>query len=517
MTERRLSIGPLAHLLAKVHQPVYALDGKRRLIWCNDAFLEFFAISAQAIVGQECRWTSPGFQPEQLPPADHVLTTVCPSPEVFAGQATAGTIYRRRGDGNWQAYKVEFVRLTDEGGSALVIIGVIDPQPLPPANSGADAASVRPASETQTWHQRLRVFLTEQASRCRLEQLIGTSPGIDRVRRQIQAASQAKCPVLVVGPPGSGRRFVAQAIHYQSPEGSRSCCITLACQVLGAEAVLSTLTASLRYQPQPGELPVGTVVLLDGESLPVDVQRQIAEWLSAGVCPWRLVVTSAKPLLALADEAQADRRFAALVSTMVIELPPLANRPEDIPLLAQFFLEEINRESEKQLAGFSPEALDWLTVYTWPGNVAELRMVVTEAHRAASGPVITPEDLPERIYFALQAARHPSSKGEPTDLDDFLRQVRRQLVERALARVGGNKAKAARLLGVSRAKLLRLLDEMKSPKAEKPRRRVPRPAQPRTHLPPLPEKPAEVSEEVPLFEEVDEPEDFGPDLGHPDF
>ncbi|MCS7239372.1 MAG: PAS domain-containing protein [Thermoguttaceae bacterium] len=513
MTERRLSIGPLAQLLSRVYQPVYAVDAKHRLVWCNDAFLQFFGISGQAIVGQECRWTSPGLNPEQLPPADYVLSAVCPPPDVFAGQRATGSVCRKDNQGQWRTHPVQFIRLREEDGSAVVVIGIIEPEPVEGQCSEVGASERAPGNEAELWHHRLRVFLDQRASRCRLEQLIGTSPAIERVRRQVEAAAHAKCHLSVVGPPGSGRRFVAQAIHYQSAEGGRTSCITLACQVLGPEAVLSTVTASLRYRPGPGELPLGTVILLDAESLPAQTQQQIAEAISAASCPWRLVVTTTQPLLKLAEEGQADIDFASLVSTMVVELPPLAQRAEDIPLLAQHFVEEINREAEKQLTGLTTEALDWLSVYSWPGNVAELRAVITEAHRAAKGPLITVADLPERVYFAVQAARHPTAKLECIHLDSFLRQVRQQLVERALERAGGNKAKAARLLGISRAKLLRLLDELKKPPEARPRRRVGRPAKPRLNLPPLSEVAKDATEEVPMFEEVDEPEEFGLDLG----
>ncbi len=500
MSERRISIAALAQLLSKTVQPVYAVDAKRRLVWCNEAFAEFFGISPQVVVGQECRWTSPGLAPEQLPRTDQVLSAICPSPEVLSGQSTAGRICWKDPQGRTRIYRVPYLCLRDSQGSPLVLVGLIGEEITP--ELAQESPREEPLTSAQLWHERLSGMLQKEAMRYRVEHLLGNSPAIQRARRQVMAAAQTKAPVLVVGPSGSGRRFVAQAIHYNSPEGLRSSCITLACQVLDAEAVYSTLKASLRFRPGPGELPIGTIVLLDAEALPAGVQSQIAAELNAAEAIIRLVATSSIPLLQLAEKAQADPNFATWMSTLVIELCPLAQRPEDIPLLAQYFLEEINRASEKQVAGFSPEALDWLVAYPWPGNVAELRTIVSHAHRVARGPVVTIEDLPERISFAIQAASRPPAKEETIELRSFLQAIEHELVQRALQRARGNKAKAARLLGISRPKFLRLLSQLGEQATKPPKTPRRRPIPDRSRLPPLTEEAAE--EEVPTFEELDD-------------
>jgi DNA-binding NtrC family response regulator len=149
--------------------------------------------------------------------------------------------------------------------------------------------------------------------------------------------------------------------------------------------------------------------------------------------------------------------LASLLSTIVIELPPLAERRADLPLLAQLFLEEANSRGMKQVAGFSSEALDRLDGYFWPGNCDELAQMVAEAHAHAEGPHIEIGDLPERIHLAAYAAAHPARIEESIVLDDFLRRIERELVSRALAQAKGNKTKAARLLGMTRPRLYRRL------------------------------------------------------------
>jgi DNA-binding NtrC family response regulator len=253
--------------------------------------------------------------------------------------------------------------------------------------------------------------------------------------------------------------------------------------------------------------------LVNADALPPEVQGELAKIMAEPNFCLRVVATSAEPLLDLANRGKADLRFTCLVSTLMIELPPLLRRPEDIPLLAQYFLEKCNQAGNKQLGGFTPEAMDWLVAYPWPGNVAEMQSFIPEIHRRASGPLVHVEDLPERIYFAIQAAKFPPAKEERIPLEKFLEEIRQELVRRALLRAKGNKARAARLLGISRPKLLRLLGETEEP--TKPRKATASSPglKARPHLPPL-EVPREEGEEtrpeeLPTFEELDNGEEDG--------
>jgi DNA-binding NtrC family response regulator len=152
--------------------------------------------------------------------------------------------------------------------------------------------------------------------------------------------------------------------------------------------------------------------------------------------------------------------LAAMLSTITIELPPLAKRREDLPLLAQALLEEQNARSSKQLGGFSAEAIDRICAYGWPGNVAELADVVAEGHARAAGRLIARDELPERLRLAAEAAARPRRKEEPIQLDEFVARIERELIRRALAHAKGNKTKAARLLGLNRPRLYRRMVQL---------------------------------------------------------
>lgn len=170
--------------------------------------------------------------------------------------------------------------------------------------------------------------------------------------------------------------------------------------------------------------------------------------------------TAASPVIELARRGNFREDLASLLSTVVIELPSLAERREDLPLLAQLFLEEHNMAGQRQVGGFSAAALDRLDAYPWPGNLDELAEVVAEAYQRCAGVEIAEADLPDKLRLAAQAAAVPRRVDERIVLDEYLERVERELIRRALVRAKGNKARAARLLGITRPRLYRRMVQL---------------------------------------------------------
>jgi two-component system response regulator HydG len=145
-----------------------------------------------------------------------------------------------------------------------------------------------------------------------------------------------------------------------------------------------------------------------------------------------------------------------------LRVPPLRDRPDDIPILAAHFLVRFGEQSGRPLHGFSPEAMTALVSYSWPGNVRELENAVDRAVALATGSVVEEPDLPERVLGGGQAAGSPPGPGTgaaPLELPDRppLDEVIRRYVLGVLAEVGGNKSQAARILGVPRRTLYRMI------------------------------------------------------------
>jgi DNA-binding NtrC family response regulator len=154
------------------------------------------------------------------------------------------------------------------------------------------------------------------------------------------------------------------------------------------------------------------------------------------------------------------RDLAYALGTLTIVLPPLAKRREDIPLLAQHFLEESNTTREHQLSGFAPAAMELLAGLLWPGNIDELAKAVREACQGAAGPQVTLADLPRWVHLAKGASGNAPRRHEPIQIDTFLAEIEKELMVRALGVARGNKSKAAQLLGISRPRLLRRLAQL---------------------------------------------------------
>jgi DNA-binding NtrC family response regulator len=148
------------------------------------------------------------------------------------------------------------------------------------------------------------------------------------------------------------------------------------------------------------------------------------------------------------------------VSIITIDLPPLANRLEDLPVLAQYFLEACNHGSGKQVGSFQSDALDLLALYNWPGQLDQLREAVTAAHRAAGSHEISAIDLPTIVHHASGAAKRIRREPERIVLDELLATIEKEAIVRALARTDGNKSEAAVLLGMTRPRLYRRLVQL---------------------------------------------------------
>ncbi len=341
------------------------------------------------------------------------------------------------------------------------LIAILDAEDLSEPVEQCPAAWPSTAeSEPTELHDQIRQFRRQAAGRFRADSLIGNSPAMRRVRAQVELAAGSRAGALVIGPPGSGRRQVASAIHYHGDGESAATLVPLACSVLGADLIHSTVTALATGNPLGEESARSTLLLSEIDRLPADVQAELAEVLLRRPFPLRLIATAEKRLDEAVARGEYRQDLAAALSAVVIELPPLVDRREDLPLLAQSLLERANTESGRQLGGFTAEALDRLDAHPWPGNVDELAQTVTEAHAKADGPEIGPDDLPERIYLAADAAAHPRRPEQTIVLDEFLAEIETELIRRALARAKGNKAKAARLLGMTRPRLYRRMVQL---------------------------------------------------------
>jgi DNA-binding NtrC family response regulator len=265
---------------------------------------------------------------------------------------------------------------------------------------------------------------------------------------------------------GSGREWLARTIHQHSNafvSDAAPPLIPLACATLTAELLSSTLAAAIQAHPSRANehRSTGTLLLLDLDQLPREAFAEFARLLTGAGTSLRLMATSRLALADLIQTTELPTELALACGTIEINLPPLTQRLEDLPLWVQALVERNNVPGERQLAGVQPQTLDLLATYGWPGNVTELDRILSLACSEAAGPLLLPTDLPREFHLALGAQARPKRAVETIKLPEFLGEVERELITRALAQTKGNKAKAARLLGISRPTLLRRLARLK--------------------------------------------------------
>ena len=438
-------------ILRHAREPVFLLDAKRRLIFVNRAWEELTGLSAAEVMGQPCNAHGPT-QPGDL---SGLLGSFCPPPEVTGGQPAGGPtlIVHAAGLRLWR--RLEFWPFHQARGALFCLLGLVRPVDAPPRAPDFDS-------------RRLRVELMEVRGRLSdrhgLDALIGHGPAHRRLLEQVAAAAATAVPVLILGEPGTGRRLVARTIHRRSPRATAPL-IPFDCAALPPADLDSAL-----FGPPPDDapaaprldLPAGSSLLLDNVlDLPRDLQGRLASALGPDV---RLLATaSGDPERARLEERLRPDLYYALTG-LVLTLPPLRERLDELPLLAQHLLERANLRGARQQHGFTPEALSALLAYDWPGNLRELARVIEDAHRGGAGDQIDRDDLPASIRGGLASSYTPPPMPPPiTPLDDLLTRLERRLIEQALQRARHNKSRAADLLAISRPRLYRRIKELSIP------------------------------------------------------
>jgi DNA-binding NtrC family response regulator len=313
-------------------------------------------------------------------------------------------------------------------------------------------------------------------ARFRMENIVGESPAMKEVLEIVEQVAPTRAAVLLLGESGTGKELIAKSIHQLSPR-ARQPMVTVHCAALTPTLLESELFGHEKgaftgaherrigrfEQAQGGTLFLDEIGEIDA-SIQIKLLRFLGErtfervgsnkTLSADV---RLIAATNKNL----DELVKARTFREdlyfRLKVVEIRLPPLRERAEDIPLLAQSFLREFASENDKPVGKFSPEAMDVLLRHAWPGNVRELRTAIEHAVVLCKSDRITPRDLPPSVR---QAGAPPASAAPRKASDDLsVAEAEKQLVIRALKKADGNRTLAAKMVGLSRRTLYRKLKE----------------------------------------------------------
>jgi len=305
--------------------------------------------------------------------------------------------------------------------------------------------------------------------------IIGRSEAMLEVFKMIETIARTNSTILLTGESGTGKGLVAQAVHFHSLRREKPM-VSLNCGALPENLLESELFGHMRGSftgadsNKKGLLEVaerGTVFLDEiGEMSPVmqvKLLRVLQErrfrrvgGLDELQADIRVIAATNQDLAKAIAEGRFREDLYYRINVIPISLPPLRERREDIPLLAQHFMAKYTEQMEKQITGISHEAMDLLVHHEWPGNIRELENVLERAVALEATPVVLPDSLPANIRGEASTRNHVSAiapvSGLPDtgfDLEAHVQEIERGYIAEALKRAGGVQVKAAELLGMS--------------------------------------------------------------------
>ncbi|QDU37848.1 Nitrogen regulation protein NR(I) [Maioricimonas rarisocia] len=329
-----------------------------------------------------------------------------------------------------------------------------------------------------------------------VDRIVGTSPVMQSVYKEIGRVAPQDVNVLILGESGTGKELVARAIYQHSQRADSSF------MAINCAAIPETLLESELFGHEQGAFTgadrrrIGKFEQADGGTIFLDEIGDMASATQAKVLRvlqdgkfqrvgGNETVSSDVRILAATnrdlEQAIAQREFRQdlfyRLNTFTIRLPPLRDRLEDLPLLVAHFVNLVCRDLDRDVPAVSPETMDALRSHDWPGNVRELQSAIRYGVVHATGDIITPDSLPEEVTGATYAVRSPAPSDEDwrglrerirgllaeerPDLNHVVHQdVDRVLIEEVLAHVDGHQTRAAELLGISRTTLRNRMQQL---------------------------------------------------------
>jgi two-component system response regulator PilR (NtrC family) len=331
------------------------------------------------------------------------------------------------------------------------------------------AASPAPATDALAWRERHAPWL------------LGSDPALLPALELLAQVADTRCTVLITGESGTGKELAARSLHAGSARASRPF-IAVNCAAIPTNLVESELFGHVKgaftgaHAARTGRFAQadgGTILLDEIGEMEIGVQAKLLRLIQDGELypvgeesPTRIDVRILAATNRNLEREVAAGRFRAdlywRLAVIPVELPPLRERPTDIVRLAEHFLARANDKHKRAVTGFDPQALAALKAYRWPGNIRELENVIERVAIVKGRGTLGVSDLPatltaQRATPTREATPLPALPEDGTDLRAMLEAVEDRMIGEALERTGGNKNRAAELLGLNRTTLVEKL------------------------------------------------------------
>ncbi len=329
---------------------------------------------------------------------------------------------------------------------------------------------IKKALETQSLRNEIRQLRWQGKEKHKGVEIYGNSPLITNVMELIEMISQTpRTSVLIQGESGTGKELAANAIHYRSKRANEPL------MKINCSAIPENLLETELFGYEKGAFTdatgtkKGLFELANGGTIFFDEIAEMKSYLQTKLLrvlesqnfmrvggereisvDVRIIAATNKDLSALVNAEQFRKDLYYRLKVMVIEMPPLRERREDILLLAKLFIDENNKELGKNITGIVESASEYLLNYQWPGNVRELKNIIERAMILSNGNEILPDHLP----IELRRGQMDGAGDRTSDTEDLaLESVEQKHIKNVLMMMDGNKSKAARMLGISRSTL----------------------------------------------------------------
>jgi hypothetical protein len=453
------TIRPFSRLIDRAATPFWVVGPDGRLVFLSAAVGDWLTIEPESLVGRLCvAGTSISEDP-----LDYLAASLA-APSGFLSSGTASLLVQPTFPGarsrRIAPRDTRFVRI-GQGAEAitLAVAGDFNDQAVDPVIDGA----VLLRQQLDSWRRHHEAFATSV--------LIGTSRAARRIDRQVRLAGSVRSDLMILSPSGCFQESVATTVHQKAAPGEPV--VMIDGSLMDAELLDASLGVVLNHLAD-SDRTTATAIVKAIDETPPDAQYRLAEHLQQFNHRLRLIAIADRyPQQAVDDPGNAKTDDAVgsdepspvgIINSLAdrlcglrIRLCPLAERIEDLPVIATSLLDRRRASGDGSADRMARATLDALVIYPWPDNFRELDQAIRHATRHCRGEVIGLEDLPLAIRSYRPNQSVPVDQQE-INLDQAVRGFESELIHRTLRAADGNRAEAARRLSISRARLLRKLE-----------------------------------------------------------
>ena len=445
MNSRRRNL--LDQILVASESCVCIVDARRRVRFFSPGMESWTGWSAADIEGLSCD----GLAVEKATPAALLAAAFNPETASWKGHVQLWQAVLPTASGGVVRSQFCSIPLCSQSGQVERILMV-----------RADGAGVPGTQADQLTAQQLHAEVAALRADFRThydwDSFIGADASLTGVRQLASLLNDSDCCFSIAGNSGTGRRHLAKCIHVGG-QSAESSCVPVCCNLLSTQTLFDVLRQLRTMAAEivgAHERP-GLLLLVDVDRLPREVQQWLLdEALNSDAV--RFAATTSIPLERVVADGWMLAEFRQMIAPIEIRLPPLHERGNDVLLLAHEFIQRNRRLNRTVATELAQDVVSQLLTYQWPGNVRELQQVIYDACQNCSGKVIGVEDLSFSFRAGMDAQSAAPVEARPfQSLDELLRTAERRIVEATLTACIGNKAEAARRLGLTRPSFYRRL------------------------------------------------------------